>query len=348
MNLKQLATQLGLSQTTVSRALNGYPEVSEATRKRVCEAALAAGYVANPRARGLATGRAMAIGHVIPISTSHEMMNPVFGDFIAGASETYLAAGYDMTLTLTGDADEADNYRRLKTKGHVDGIIVHGPKIADGRIPFLTGLGMPFVVHGRASDIAQPYSWIDMDNASAFRRATSFLLDLGHRRIALLNGLEYMDFAHRRRVGYTEALRARGLAPDPAIISGQEMTEPYGYRAASEMLALEAPPTAFLVSSLISAIGVRRALHEAGLEMGRDVSVLTHDDDFSYLSNGRDVPIFTATRSPVREAGRLAAEMLLRRIAEPGRPPETRILEAQLIIGASTGPAPSVQSKAPA
>ncbi|EIE50657.1 LacI family DNA-binding transcriptional regulator [Salipiger aestuarii] len=348
MNLRQLAAQLGLSQTTVSRALNGYPEVSEATRRRVNEAALATGYTPNPRARGLATGRAMAIGHVIPISTSHEMMNPVFGDFIAGASETYLAAGYDMTLTLSGDADEADNYRRLKAKGNVDGIIVHGPRISDGRIPFLTGLGMPFVVHGRASQTRQPYSWIDMDNTGAFCRAASFLLDLGHRRIALLNGLETMDFAHRRELGYLKALAARGVAPDPALIRGEEMTEPYGYRAARDMLALETPPTAFLVSSLISAIGVRRAIHDAGLRMGHDVSVLSHDDDFSYLSNGRDLPLFTATRSPVREAGRLAAEMLLRRIADPGLPPETRVLEAQLIIGDSTGPAPSRPRQVPA
>ena len=79
---------------------------------------------------------------------------------------------------------------------------------------------------------------------------------------------------------------------------------------------------------------------EAGLEMGRDVSVITHDDDLSYLANGRDMPIFTATRSSVREAGRLAAEMLLRHIAAPARDPETHLLEAQLIIGGSTGPAP--------
>ncbi|MCR8547263.1 substrate-binding domain-containing protein [Salipiger sp. P9] len=341
MNLKMLAAHLGLSQTTVSRALNGYPEVSEETRKRVTEAALRLNYAPNARAKGLATGRAMAIGHVIPISTQHEIVNPVFGDFVAGASEAYLKAGYDMTLSLTGDEDEAENYRRLKAKGNVDGIILHGPKMADGRIPFLTGLGLPFVVHGRASDLDQPYCWVDMNNTSAFHRATAFLLDLGHRRIALVNGLEFMDFAHRRRIGYESALRERGIAPDPVLMRSEEMTEPYGYRAATELLAHPEPPTAFLTSSLITALGVRRAIHEAGKQMGRDISIVTHDDDLSYLSNGRDLPIFTATRSSVREAGRIAAEMLLRHIADPGRAPETQLLEAQLIIGGSTGPAPT-------
>ena len=340
MNLKMLAAHLGLSQTTVSRALNGYPEVSEGTRRRVIEAAQLLNYAPNARAKGLATGRAMAIGHVIPISTQHEMMNPVFGDFIAGASETYLKAGYDMTLTVTGDEDEAQNYRRLQSKGNVDGIIVHGPKMADGRIAFLNGLRMPFVVHGRASRLDAPYSWIDMNNTDAFRRATSFLLDLGHRRIALVNGLEFMDFAFRRRHGYELALAERGLAPEPELMQSEEMTEPYGYRAAGRMLALAEPPTAILCSSLISAIGVRRAIHEAGLAMGRDVSVITHDDDLSYLKNGQDVPIFTAIRSSVRKAGEILAQCLVDQINAPDAPPEQRMLEADLLVGRSTGPAP--------
>ena len=335
-----LAAHLGLSQTTVSRALNGYPEVSEATRQRVCDAAQALNYRPNARAKGLATGRAMAVGHVIPVSTQHEMVNPVFGDFIAGASQAYLAAGYDMTLSMTGDEDEADNYRRLKAKGDVDGLIVHGPRINDGRIPFLQGLGLPFVVHGRASGIDSDYSWVDMNNVSAFRRATSFLIDLGHRRIALVNGLETMDFAHRRRIGFEEALTERGLVPDPALMHSGEMTECYGYTAMRHLLALDDAPTAVLSSSSIIAIGIRRALHEAGLTLGRDVSVITHDDDLTYLSNGPDVPIFTAVRSSVREAGRIAAEMLLRHIAAPQTAPESHLLEAQLIIGGSTGPAP--------
>ena len=87
MNLKELAASLGLSQTTVSRALNGYPEVGEATRNRVLAAAKAADYAPNARARRLATGRTMTIGHVIPLSGKHELVNPIFADFIVGAGE---------------------------------------------------------------------------------------------------------------------------------------------------------------------------------------------------------------------------------------------------------------------
>jgi len=131
MNLKDLARTLGLSPTTVSRALNGYPEVSAATRTRVSEAAKAHNYRPNTQAKRLATGRAMAIGHVIPISTRHEIVNPIFADFIAGAGEVYARAGYDMLLTIAPDDDEARAYREIRSKGNVDGIIVHGPKEAD-------------------------------------------------------------------------------------------------------------------------------------------------------------------------------------------------------------------------
>ncbi len=340
MNLKDLSQKLGLSPTTVSRALNGYPEVNEATREKVIAAAQRYSYKPNTRAIRLATGRAMAVGHVIPVETQHEIVNPIFADFIAGAGETYSKAGYDLILSIVPDGDEARVYREMKSRGNVDGVIVHSPKHDDPRIKLLHDIKMPFVVHGRATAAALPYSWVDVNNRRAFRRATDFLLDLGHRRIGLVNGLEFMDFAIRRRGGFTEALTARGLATDPALMQSIEMTEGLGYDAVCEMLALPDPPTALLLSSMIIALGARRAIDERGLRIGRDISVIIHDDDLSYMKNGGDVPIFTATRSSVREAGRIAAAMLLETIAGTTPAPSNRLLEAELIIGQSTGPAP--------
>ncbi|MEN8684003.1 substrate-binding domain-containing protein [Marivita sp.] len=339
MNLKQLSEHLNLSQTTVSRALNGYPEVSENTRLRVLKAAEDLNYQPNLRAKGLATGRALAIGHVIPVSNQHEMVNPVFGDFIAGAGESYAREGFDMMLKLVPDTDETRTYEDIRARGTVDGIIVHGPKINDERIALLSRIGLPFVVHGRSTDVALPYSWIDVNNRGAFERGTQFLIELGHRRIALLNGLEHMDFAFRRRRGYETALRNHGISVDESLMRSEEMTEIYGYRAAKEMLSRSTRPTAFVCSSIITAIGVRRAIHEAGLVLARDVSIITHDDALSYLENGGDVPIFTALRSSVRYAGAEAADMLLSLISLPKNAPKTRLLEAELIIGRSTGPA---------
>lgn len=340
MNLKELSKKLGISQTTVSRALNGYPEVSEVTRLRVAAAAQRYGYSPNRRATGLATGRSNMIGHILPSSTTHEMVNPIFGDFVAGAMESYTARGYDLLFSQVSDQDEASTYQRLMRTGAVEGVIIQGPKVNDARIEALTKIGLPFAVHGRSSGVCAPYNWVDVNNKSSFHRATEFLLDLGHRRIALINGLEEMDFAMRRRSGYVAGLQERGIEIDPSIMHGNEMTEVFGHHKTRDMLSSGNPPTAILVASIISALGVRRAIEEAGLTMGKDVSVITHDDELSYLSNGESVPIFTATRSSVRVAGRHLANILLDQIESPSSPPQTKLLEAQLVVGRSTGPAP--------
>ncbi|SFS12222.1 substrate-binding domain-containing protein [Yoonia litorea] len=340
MNLKELSKNLGLSQTTVSRALNGYPEVSDATRLRVQEAAKAHNYSPSNRAKGLATGRALAIGHVIPVSNRHEMVNPIFGDFIAGAGETYSRRGYEMVLSVVDDENEHKVYESLSSRRAVDGVVVHGPRMGDSRIAHLQKIGLPFAVHGRASGLDSTYTWLDVNNRRAFERATNFLIDLGHRRIAIINGLEVMDFAYRRREGYKSALGANDLPIDPKIMRSGEMTEVFGYESARDMLDDDDAPTAFVCSSLVCALGARRAIEERGLVMGKDVSIVTHDDALSYLQNGRDVPIFTATRSSVREAGRRLAQMLLDQIANPQSPPQQELLEAELMVGSSTGPAP--------
>jgi LacI family transcriptional regulator len=340
MNLRELSLTLGLSQTTVSRALNGYPEVSERTRKRVEDAARTHGYQPNQRAKSLATGRSMLIGHVIPFSNQHEMVNIVFADFIAGAGEVYAKNGYDMLLSVVRDEDEIDTYRELAHKGAVDGVMVHGPRMDDPRIAELDKLGLPYFVHGRSSNASAPYHHLDVNNQRAFARATEFLLDLGHRRIALINGLEHMDFAHRRRSGYEVSLTARGITPDPALMHSCEMSEPYGYQATSEMLDAADPPTAFIAASIVPALGIRRAVEERGLSIGKDVSIICFDDAISYLPNGANEPIFTATRSSVRDAGRRCAERLLEVIDNPTQAPIRELWEAELVVGHSTGPAP--------
>ena len=338
MNLKQLSENLGLSQTTVSRALNGYPEVNQQTRSRVVQAAKKYNYRPNAVATRLATGRSMAIGHVIPVSSKHEIVNPIFFDFVAGAGETYTHASYDMLLSVVKDEDLEDAYRAMAEKASIDGIILHAPHISDPRIEILNEIGLPFVVHGRSLSEQADYSWLDINNRNAFRKATDHLLDGGHTRIGLINGLEVLDFAHRRRLGYEEALTLRGLDPDPELMRSEDMTEPYGRDAVHEMIRLADPPTAFLVSSILPAIGARRAVQELGLRLGRDISIVIHDDDLSYLKNSGETPMFTATRSSVRDAGRRCSELLLEIIGKPELSPIQELWEVELVVGSSTNP----------
>ena len=342
MNLKQLSNQLGLSQTTVSRALNDYPEVNEDTRQRVKLAALKHNYRPNTRAMSLATGKAMAIGHIIPMHSNIEVFNPIFAEFIAGASQTYAAQGYELILTMANSEDEEANYRSIASKGSVDGVIVHAPRFNDSRIPLLQNLGLPFVLHGRDSyNDSSSYSWIDINNRRAFYQATKLLIDLGHQNISLINGRETLNFARRRREGFCDALGDEGLQATEDFMYSGDLTEANGFNAASDALAQANRPTAFLVSSYVGALGVRRAIHNAGLKMGKDISVIIHDDELSFFHNNGDTPQFTATRSSVRDAGARAAQMLIDIIDNPANGPITELLEARLTIGASTGPCKS-------
>ena len=340
INLKQLSQHLGLSQTTVSRALNGYPEVSENTRGRVRQAAADLDYRPSPTASSLATGKTKLIGHIVPVS-EHRMINPHFSDFLAGASEAYAKAGYDLLIRAAAADQEEDIYRDFASRNRVDGVVVHGPMVKESRIGLLNELGIPFVVHGRAGGEEHSYSWLDVDNRSAFEKLTSYLLDLGHRRIALINGLESMNFAHRRRMGYEAALENTGIEPDAVLISSQDMNEPYGYDATIEKLALPHAPTALIYSSVLSALGGLRAISEHGLRPGRDISLATFDDHLSFLQPGdgsRPAPFITSVTSSIQSAGQRVGEMLMSQIANPVDAPICELWNAELKIGKTTGP----------
>ncbi|MEM9342134.1 MAG: LacI family DNA-binding transcriptional regulator [Pseudomonadota bacterium] len=344
MKLRELSSHLGLSPTTVSRALAGYPEVSAKTRARVVEAAAQHGYQPNQRAKALATGRSFYIGHIVSSHDTEEMVNPIAGDFIGGLTERCADFGYSLSMRLAKPDQEAMTFRKLRSEGAVDGVVLQLPRENDSRIALMHEIGMPFVMHGRARGITAPYSWLDVNNTRAFHRATRFLMDLGHRSIGLINGNETVDYAVRRRAGYVAALTEAGIKADPALMTNGPMTEDKGHGAMREMLGRPVPPSAVVVSSITQAIGVRRAIQEAGLTMGQDVSVIAHDDDLSYLSNRQTVPVFTAVRSSVREAGQRLAEMLIRQIEQPAQSVQEQLLEAELVVGTSTGAAPKVSA----
>jgi LacI family transcriptional regulator len=337
LNLKELSEKLGLSQTTVSRALNGYPEVSEETRKRVEEFARRMNYQPNSNARRLATGKSNTIGHIVPLS-EHDAINPHFTDFIAGAGEIYNKRGYDMLISVVTEQSEEQVYRNLTHNRRVDGVIVHGPKANDTRIGLLKKLKLPFVVHGRTGDPEDGYCWVDVNNRRAFRQAADYLLEKGHRRIGLINGLEFFTFATRRREGLEAALTAHGITPDPEIMISGEMIEPSGYKAMMQLLAHDEPPTAVLCSSILNAIGALRALQERGLTVGHDMSMIAYDDCLSFLPSTGDHPSMTVMRSSIRLAGKHCANMLIDQIEKkPGN--RHLLLEAEFVVGASTGPA---------
>jgi len=335
VNLKELSEHLGLSQTTVSRALNGFPEVGEATRKRVLEAAEKFQYRPNSSARKLATGRAGAIGIVFS-SERNMLLDPIFTDFLAGVASQCSLADNDV-LVSSAHGDEAGTYRRLARVRSVDAMVLSSPTVDDARIALLQRLGMPLVVHGRCLT-NQAYAYLDIDNEAAFFQATTLLLDLGHRRIGLINENVRYTFAMHRSQGWRKALGERALPAQPELECSARMTEENGYRLARGLFDLADPPTALLCSSIFSALGAMRAARDTGRVIGKDLSLIAHDDGLDAIRPETLTPALTTTFSSIHAAGARVAEIAMAITNGADAASLTEIWPVDLVFRGSTVP----------
>jgi LacI family transcriptional regulator, galactose operon repressor len=340
VNLKQLSHMLSLSQTTVSRALNGYPEVSEETRRRVIDAAKRHGYRPNPSARRLATGKAGMIGYVMPTGESVDI-DPHFVEFLSGLGDYARAHELDLVLSPTLLDEEEMTYRRVVANKQVDAVYVSSPRPADRRVKLVEQLGIPYLVHGRSEGLDFDYPFLDIDNEGAFHDAARLLIQLGHRRIALMNDELTKTFAIHRERGVRRALAASALELVPELAPSAAMTEENGYRGARALLDRPDRPTAIICSSMIMALGIVRATRELSLEIPRDLSLVAHDDVFHYLKpESFPVPL-TTTRSSIRAAGERIAERLAARMSGLETGARAEIWPVDLVVRGSIAGAPA-------
>ncbi|MDN7556189.1 substrate-binding domain-containing protein [Burkholderia orbicola] len=308
VNLKALSDALGLSRTTVSRALNGYDDVSEATRERVAKAAREMGYVADPTARRLATGRADMIGIVYPFGAG-DLGDPRFAEVVAGITERLAERNLDFIIASARPNAELDTYRRIVDGKLVDGLIVARTRVDDQRIAYLQASAFPYVAYGR-TQAAGPYAWFDFDNEAGARDAVRRLIGFGHRRIAMISAPLALNFAAQRRAGYLSALREAGIDADPALLVECPFTPDGGRQAARALLARTEPPTALLVDNNIAGSGAFRVLVDNGLRLGADLSLIVYDGVPPDIAHPYRV---TAVVQPTGHAsGRALAELMLR------------------------------------
>ena len=275
MNLKQLSERLGLSQTTVSRALNGYSDVSEATRQRVAEMAAACGYRPNTMARRLAMGRADAIGLIYPLDATY-LGDPRFIEVLEGLTARLREEQLDVLIASAGKDDELETYQRLIRTHRVDGLIVARTHLNDTRIRYLRESKFPFVSYGRTADPSS-FAWFDFDNESGTRLAVERLVSFGHRRIAYLHADLDLNFAAQRHQGFLSAMQLAGLGADPALVREVGVLRRTAYGVMGEMLARPDRPTAIIVDNNQAGVGVVRAILESGLRLGQDCSLIIYD-----------------------------------------------------------------------
>lgn len=277
MDLKQLSLLLGLSPTTVSRALNGYPEVGPATRARVAAAAAQHGYRANHAARRLALGKADAVGFIYPPDIVELGDTGALG-VVGSLSEQFNARGIDLMIVLTGHSHEMGTYSRLVQGRRVDALIVARTFVQDARVDYLLAQGFPFVTFGRTARCHE-HPWFDFDNAAGPMLAIEHLARLGHRAVAYLHAPLALNFARQRFDGFHAGLAQARLTARAEWIVPCRFSEGRrgGYQAMQHLLALPERPTAVVVDNSLACIGAMRAILDAGLTPGRDISVIAQD-----------------------------------------------------------------------
>jgi len=338
LNLDQLAERLGLSKTTVSRALAGYADVSAKTRERVQEAAKAHGYQPNPLAQRLRSGRLDTVGLIIP-SDLRPFGDAFFVDQVTNLCRTLTDHGLDLLLSASdrGDAELAA-LKRLVDGRRVDAMIVVRTRRRDDRVDYLLEKNVPFVCHGRTED-ASAYAFVDMDGEAAGRLATDHLITLGHRSIAFISppSLE-LTFAWHRKKGYVSALKAGKLAVDQALILEGEGDEAFGEAATRRLLDLPRAPSAIVCATDLEAIGALRAITDLGLTAGKDVSVIGHDD---LPEASLTQPPLATIRQPHAAVGTRLAEIVVKLVEGDNPKTYQEIWEPTLISRASLGTAPA-------
>ena len=272
MNLKSLARTLGISKTTVSRALNGYPEVNARTRERVLAAAKEAGYEANPMARSLAVGRTNVFGIIYPLLPS-DLGDPMFLGVVGGMSSALEKSKMNLIIAPVSPQNELPSYEQMVKGKRVDGLVVSRTLVHDERIAYLIRKGFPFVAHGR-TELKQPYAWFDYDNEAGIRLACETLLGHGHQRIALISAPLEFNFARQRSDSFKACMQQAGLAVDPRHLVDNTLDRRSGYQAMQQLLATSPRPTAVIVDNHLSGVGTVRALLDAGIEIGKEMSVI--------------------------------------------------------------------------
>lgn len=335
MNIKALAKELGLSTSTVSRALNGYQDVNASTRQRIEQVAKALGYRANAGARRLVRGSTEAVGIVYSAGVEN-LGNPQFLDMAGGLSERLHADHFDLMLAVASDELDLDIYDRLFRGGRVDAVVLPNTRVDDTRVNYLLDKGYPFLAYGRTGD-CQAYSWFDFDNEAGSKLAVRHLQALGHRAIAYVHSPLELNFAQQRHRGFMLALGETGLPFDPGWLAGPAVDRRSGRAAVQALMGLHQAPTAIVVDNNLGGIGVLRGLMDMGLALGQDVSVVVHGlIPSDSLLAGLDATM--VTQPTAHSTGVCMAEMVLQLLRDPALGPQHILRQSELVVGQTTGP----------
>lgn len=325
---RDVARLAGVAVSSVSRVLSGHPDVSPAMRERVMRAVEALGYEPDIIAQSLRLGATRTVGFVLG-----DISNPILSAIVGGAEKVLRRAGYSMLLMDSGGDPALDReHLRFFLSRRVDGMILSLASERERRTAeLLAQAGIPIVLVDRDGPGRVNTSRVLSDHADGMRKAVRYLIDSGHRDIALVTGAQSIRPGRAR----AEALRATVEQSDSGVkahvLSGTYTPE-YGYQATMRLLSKRSRPTAVISGGNQLLVGCLKALQEVGVQVGQEISLVSCDD--VPLAEFLDPPVATISRD-CAALGQAASELLLSMLG--GADPTTRILPTDFVPRPSVG-----------
>ncbi len=327
--IREVAVDLGLSVATVSRALTRPELLKDGTRIRVLEAVERLGYQPNLIARGLRLRESRLVFVVVP------SLSPFFLEVFRGAERAARECDYAVLMGHTErNPDREQMFFDQVSSGRADGVILVSS--SDAEAIATRTRRMPSVVAALENIEGQDIAAVRVDHIGAAMDATNHLLSLGHKRVAHIAGPCRAPMAVHRREGFEKAMRAAGQDPDAFPRQSGDFTVAYGTQAMAELLALPVRPTAVFAANDEIAIGAIQAIKQAGLKVGRDISVIGFDDQ--RIATLYEPPL-TTIKVPTEEIG-YRSMLLLGKILGGRENHEETVLATSLVVRATTGPPP--------
>jgi len=334
--IRDLARAGGVSVGTVSRALNGYTDVSEETRARILRLAAEMDYTPAAAARALVTQRSHVVGVFLETGEGHpDLQHPFFHGVLVGLKDALGTSGYDLLLFASespGNGFGAHSYLMRARHHNVDAVVLLGMSDEDPEVRRLARSDVPCI--GVDIDIAGPATaCVTSENAAGMRLAVEHLAKLGHTRIAHIAGMLDTLPGRERLRGYRDGLRDAGLTLRDEYVRHGDFYFESGQQATTALLALPEPPTAIVAASDMMAVGATRAAAAAGVAVPGELSVIGFDD---MLLAGHLTPALTTLRQDKSGIGGAAAAALRRVIEQSEAPASTIALPVELVVRDST------------